>query len=320
MKIAKKWIHDCVHSHGRRRSYRKPSTLPTRLIHVSPRITDTNCAVSLVRLYVVTQADKGLEYLTLSHCWGGANIVTLTRDKTEQYEEEIPWANLPKTFQDTFVITQSLGFSYIWIDSLCIVQDSKDDWARESQLMGMIHAGSSCTIAATGSVNSNGGCFQNREIRDLVDCTIPVGNGSSALRLCMCEFLETSFENQVNNSPLNARGWVFQQRLLPTRILHFATTMLWECSTCALTEQHPYTSIILKSDLAEPLYREAANPGNQETRDQSTIERSPSTTDDFLASDNSSNTMEDFRSAFESLKQSLSHSTGHVQSHTFSHY
>ena len=301
-------------SHSRCRSHHKPSNLPTRLIHVGAS------ALPFIRLHVVTEADKRLDYLTLSHCWGGEKIVILTSDNIEQFKEEIAWANLPQTFRDAFVITQNLGFSYIWIDSLCIVQDSRDDWARESQSMGTIYAGSSCTIAATGSVNSNGGCFQDREIRDFVDCSIPVENGNGAIRLCMCEFSETSFENQVNASPLNARGWVFQERLLSTRILHFATTMLWECSTCALTEQHPYTSITLKSDLAEPKFRELANTDNQETEDQSTaaLKRPSSRVKEASTDGYSSNTMDDFRSAFESLKQSSSRSTGHVQSHTFS--
>ncbi|KAE8448610.1 hypothetical protein EG329_009035 [Mollisiaceae sp. DMI_Dod_QoI] len=78
-------------------------------------------------VYVLNQAP----YLTLSHCWGNAKVLQLTQDSLDDFLEDIPIANLPKTFLDAIFIVAKLGYEYIWIDSLCIMQDSLEDWSQE---------------------------------------------------------------------------------------------------------------------------------------------------------------------------------------------
>jgi hypothetical protein len=46
---------------------------------------------------------------------------------------------MPATFFDATIITRELGYRYLWIDSLCIVQDFLEDWEAESQNMGNIY-------------------------------------------------------------------------------------------------------------------------------------------------------------------------------------
>jgi hypothetical protein len=69
---------------------------------------------------------------------------------------------LPQNFKDAIIITRKLGLAYIWIDLLCIQQDSADECARESAMMGDVFANALCTISATASKSSDGGCCRNR--------------------------------------------------------------------------------------------------------------------------------------------------------------
>jgi len=50
-------------------------------------------------------------------------------------KRQIPYRKLCQNFKDAITVTRHLGFQYIWIDSLCIIQDSFDDWDKESAQM-----------------------------------------------------------------------------------------------------------------------------------------------------------------------------------------
>jgi hypothetical protein len=78
-------------------------------------------------------------YTTLSHCWGSLEFFKLKKSNIDSLlHHGFPHERLPKTFQDAIKVSQSLGFKYIWIDSLCIVQDDVEDWSRESSLMSNV--------------------------------------------------------------------------------------------------------------------------------------------------------------------------------------
>jgi hypothetical protein len=81
------------------------------------------------------------------------------KDNIALFEAGINIHTMPKTFQDAVKVTRALGISYIWIDSLCIVQDSSEDWLKESQQMESVYSNSYCNIAATKSADSDGGLF-----------------------------------------------------------------------------------------------------------------------------------------------------------------
>lgn len=72
----------------------------------------------------------------------------------------IPFSQLPKTFQEAGLLLSRLGFKYLWIDSLCIIQDDEADWQRESAQMASIYAKAALTIAASASQDSQGGCYR----------------------------------------------------------------------------------------------------------------------------------------------------------------
>ena len=73
--------------------------------------------------------------MTLSHCWGTVEFLTLRESCVESMKEGIVWWTLPKSFQDAATVTMWFEVKYLWIDSLCIIQDSYEDWVRESNSM-----------------------------------------------------------------------------------------------------------------------------------------------------------------------------------------
>src|SRR5436190_20538874 len=89
-----------------------------------------------------------LPYVTLSHRWGGANIFKLTKHTYNALLKGILVRSLPKTFREAVQVTRALGAGFLWIDSLCIFQDSPDDWREQGGIMGYIYLNGWCNIAA----------------------------------------------------------------------------------------------------------------------------------------------------------------------------
>lgn len=145
--------------------------LPTRLVAVDR--TGEKKGLS-VRLCNSDSLPRDTEYVSLSHCWGKVPFFTLTQDKLQRLEQSIPMQQLPMAFQDAIRITYDLGFRYIWIDSLCIIQDSRDDWHKESLAMGRVYLNSVLNLAATGYQNGQEGLLRFTEPREImppkIDC------------------------------------------------------------------------------------------------------------------------------------------------------
>jgi hypothetical protein len=104
-----------------------------------------------------------IEYLTLSHCWGKDQIFRLLETNIDQLRKAIPTNRLPQTFQQAIALTKRMGHRYIWIDSLCIIQDSEDDWHYESSRMGDVYKNSFCNISATAAEDGRMGLFFERD-------------------------------------------------------------------------------------------------------------------------------------------------------------
>jgi hypothetical protein len=107
-----------------------PDWIPSRLVDVSALSTGTIC---IKHREDVPLHDR--RYLALSHCWWPADFRTCNKSTKERFESTIPLDEMAKTFTDLFWLANRLGISYVWIDALCILQDDKDDWKRESSTM-----------------------------------------------------------------------------------------------------------------------------------------------------------------------------------------
>ncbi|KAI1816258.1 HET-domain-containing protein [Poronia punctata] len=171
-------------------------------------------------------------YVCLSHCWGPSQSPVKTLSTTiDEFKQEIPWTRLTKTFQDAIDVCRRLDIHYIWIDSLCIIQDSDEDWAEESIKMAQIYASAFLTIAATKSRDGTGGCYSEREAC-YVDSRALFEGGSVFIRGQMPRFASSTRSKGAEHAPLLSRGWVYQEMSLSTRVLHFGVQeVVWQCRT-----------------------------------------------------------------------------------------
>ena len=112
-------------------------------------------------------AEPRVKYTALSHCWGKTKTLRLTHDTYDAYTglEGIRISDLPATFRDAVSITRRLGVRYLWIDSLCIIQDSKEDWNLQSGQMAAIYTHAWLTLAAAASASSVAGFFPHTDSR-----------------------------------------------------------------------------------------------------------------------------------------------------------
>ncbi|KAF0330594.1 het domain-containing protein [Colletotrichum asianum] len=135
--VIKKWQIGCTEHHSACRKF--PSVVsptnqaPSRLLNVSGENVRLECDVGATT--------PGLEYTTLSHMWGPDPSLCpqLLVSTIDSFMLSISMHDLPKKYVDAIEITRALGFQYIWIDSLCIIQDSKEDWLREAVKMAAVY-------------------------------------------------------------------------------------------------------------------------------------------------------------------------------------
>ncbi|KAF2750409.1 HET-domain-containing protein, partial [Sporormia fimetaria CBS 119925] len=212
------WLKECMDGHSRCKY--EVTSLPTRVIDVGSEEIEP-------RLYV-TNGEKE-KYVTMSHCWGGKCPVMTTTETIEDHKQGLPMNLLPKTFREAIIVTRSLGIRYLWIDSLCIIQNSKEDWEAEALRMSDVYANCYLMIAADASSNCEGGCFPDeggsRNPGEPKTLSLPCPNQDE-----VCHHLyEPLFEHR--RSPLNKRGWTLQERILAPRALHCGKyEIAWECA------------------------------------------------------------------------------------------
>ncbi|KAI0107272.1 hypothetical protein GGR51DRAFT_571210 [Nemania sp. FL0031] len=222
LKVLKEWMADCDRSHG---CYTKDDAfIPTRLLGIE------NAGAGTIYLLVNNQAHAGsCHYATLSHRWGSPpwdpKFCTY-RSNIEELKHGITIKSLPRTFQDAVRIAYGLGFHYIWIDSLCIIQDDPFDWETESTLMERVFSSAYCTIAASSSTGSGDSFLKPRQTRRSV---MMKGLRDSDAAYFVCEAID-DFYHDVDQSELNQRGWVLQERALSRRTIYFTERQsYWEC-------------------------------------------------------------------------------------------
>ena len=229
--LAKRWLQLCTTTHSRCRPRPCETNFPTRLLELGGSEKNTS-----VRLTVTDKNPRAGDYMTLSHCWGAAQFITLRKDNLAELRQGIQLTKLPKTFQDAVAVARWFQIRYLWVDSLCILQDSEEDWVKESAMMRSVYSHSIMNISATGAADPSIGCFLDRNA-DHVRPFSALLSDSEIEYIC---FEEDFWRANISDAPLSKRAWVCQERLLSPRILHFgAAQMSWECMELASCETFP---------------------------------------------------------------------------------
>ena len=239
--MIQKWFTTCVESHDQ---CRKPQTsasyMPTRVLEL-----DSSQEPFSFSLIEGTQCPPGSSYLTLSHCWGDKPVETalrLLRSTINELERKQSITVLPKTFRDAIEIAERFGISYLWIDRLCIFQDSPEDWRRESSSMQEVYRNAVLNISALGATDDDDGCFFNRDPSQIAPTVVHLRFAEQEKPKAYRFELEKGWAWRLSfeREPLVQRAWVVQERLLAQRVVHFGRKQVfWECKEARCCETHP---------------------------------------------------------------------------------
>ena len=174
-------------------------------------------------------------YATLSYCWGGPQTFATTLDTITKFATGFPISELPKTLQDAVQVTKRLGLEYIWIDSLCIIQDSPSDKSHEIPRMALYYKNSYVTICA-----SRDSC-QETFLNITDQCELHPGSGIAKDLLNIPYVLpDGGVENiyfreespyYLSWEPISKRAWTLQERILSPRVLIFGARTIWQCNS-----------------------------------------------------------------------------------------
>ena len=260
LRQAQVWLQHCLQHHQHcspsRSTEESLPRLPKRVIDVTPLDHDGS-----IRLKE-SDGERG-EYACLSHCWGDVRPYSTIKSNLARHKTKIAWADLPKSFQDAVDFVRRLGKKYLWVDSLCILQDDHSDWELHARQMADIYRQSYLTLAGTAAKDSTCGLYQKNP--SYMSRLVPSnGSGHQPSRIytrqSIAHWYESipdplfvwywSFTPTKSHFPLLDRAWVFQERLLSPRTLHFGPAeLIWECCetfTCecltgitAYSEQYP---------------------------------------------------------------------------------
>lgn len=186
------------------------------------------------------------QYLTLSHCWGDIPPLQTTSQSIHQFKSSISLDDLPKTFLDACNTTRKLGHEYLWVDALCIAQDDPEDWAIEAGRLPSIYGNSFLTIAASAAENAAQGLFHANEERDRNAWLPALIHRSWGAQFSgdfyVCDYRD--WWTKLGDSPLNRRGWAFQERILSPRVLHLGLEQVaFECPSMTACERLPFGNL-----------------------------------------------------------------------------
>jgi len=260
------WYHDCAKNHTKCESFSSLvapyQELPSRLLDIGDNNSRSSNTKAKVRLECKVDEIPNLRYATLSHVWGSdpSSCIQLRRATLEPFTEEVPLDAMPTKYRDAIRIARVLGLRYIWIDSLCIIQDSPEDWKTEALKMAAVYGCSACNISYTHAPSEEPAKRYLRDPRIIVPCRLeaasPRPNRISAFFGGKDRHLPLLSKGRNSLSPtpvlvqpvagaihgswsteayrrvcsLLSRAWVFQERILCPRTVYYGhDRLLWDC-------------------------------------------------------------------------------------------
>lgn len=230
--MIRKWLAECDQDHNTCKPYHFSSrkTRPTLLVDVLSERSE----VDVVKLHIV--GDEELSYAALSYCWGAAQPKATTSANFKSYLSEIVVGSLPQSLRDAVWVTRMLELRYLWVDSLCIIQDSEDSKVHEIGRMEHIYHNAYVTISANSASHCNAG-FLDVRAPSKTPIALPFRNGSGTLGCvdlkCQSRPSDWQIEGSYPSSeePINRRAWTFQESFMSRRMLIYSHYQLfWVCS------------------------------------------------------------------------------------------
>jgi len=242
--IARQWLEDCSFNHMKCSANEGagPIQKPTYLLDVTLRGPQGAPGIRLVDGEFL---DPLTEYVTLSHCWGISRDPNIKRIRLHKrtlaaLRQGVACSDLPKTFAEAALATVKLGYRYLWIDALCIMHDNEKAVLEEVANMHRIYGEATLNLSATGATDDSAGLFFNRNVLALQPVNVEIVDGLGISSGAYKILRSTVWQDLIDSSPVAQRAWVFQERCLSKRTLHFTRNeLLWECQQMSCSEVFP---------------------------------------------------------------------------------
>ena len=159
----------------------------------------------------ISNDPKTMQYIALSHVWGDVDFLTLKKENQHRLRLGITIERLTKAFQEAIITAAFLGYSFLWIDSLCIIQDSNEDWDRESVTMCDIYKNAAFTIVASAARNGKEGLFRPQDPLSNHPCLLGVRVHEGITRVTYAVPAQMDIEKtrriELELCKWNRRGW-----------------------------------------------------------------------------------------------------------------
>ncbi|CAO2648629.1 Nn.00g078960.m01.CDS01 [Neocucurbitaria sp. VM-36] len=231
--LVQRWIEECEQNHERcahERQLRSEGTssskLPSRVLDIGDRKNDP------IRL--IETKGSSARYVCLSHCWGKCQTLTLTKANAASLQNNVPINSLQSVYRDAIQFCRRLGVRYIWIDALCIVQDDANDWAIEAAKMASYYGQCYICLAATSAADHDGSCSTSTPRWKFAGKGI---DGLPYIVYVRPNTVHIADGKHEELFPLLTRAWVYQERRLSTRVLHFCQSeVFFECTSMGVCE------------------------------------------------------------------------------------
>ncbi|CAG7554650.1 unnamed protein product [Fusarium equiseti] len=247
LNLIKDWPDRCMKAHSDRCNKTLGNLAPFKPQYL----------IDVTRYCIVSSTEAFPRFVALSYTWGQTRSFRTTMSKKEQLEKpgslNLPRiaSQVPNTIRDAIELTRLLGENWLWVDSLCIVQDDPVALGHELKQMHRIYASSFLTIIAKDGHNADYG------LRGLYGISSARCTKQSIVRLARDErlsFMETNWPNSSSTIyDYTQRMWTFQEQVFSKRCLTFESGYVtWQCNCANWTEHqtyHPEADGSLEGDL-----------------------------------------------------------------------
>ncbi|KAJ4395897.1 hypothetical protein N0V93_000113 [Gnomoniopsis smithogilvyi] len=272
------WIDDCLENHTECPGNLN-TKLPTRVIDVG---TDAHLPSENVKLHISSTGECG-RYAALSYCWGTGTQTRTLKQNLEEHMRSITVSSLPQTIQDAIRVTRELKIRYLWVDALCIIQES-DDWEREATRMPDIYKNAVVTISAAAAVDSHQGFLEDRQsllMSQVLSSRFPVyklesddGNDEEMVTLTsigeifLTQDADLGYDlKEFDDENINTRAWTLQEMWLAPRLVCFGTGLpRWIClkhdRTYGVDKVQPRYSFDKSHEVRRQIFTEGSSSGN----------------------------------------------------------
>ncbi|OAK97937.1 HET-domain-containing protein [Phaeosphaeriaceae sp. SRC1lsM3a] len=230
MALARNWLDECLENHDGACS--RPGSEPS---HSRSALRPTKLRVIDVRERCLVSLPLGAEYVALSYCWPkepglcnlSTNAVNISAKGTIT-----TFNGLSSNIDDACNAVHDLNERYLWVDALCIVQDSSEDKGHQIGQMDLVYGNALLTIVIAS------------DTRNITSFGLPgylsvPAARSQAIHTIYSQGVELAvpkpcLEDILAYTKWETRGWTFQESHISRRSLYFTDHQLYFQCSCGV--------------------------------------------------------------------------------------